>query len=48
MVGVRQKGLERFLFNIANDYPLISGIASVIMACVAGWAASTAFRLVRI
>jgi uncharacterized protein (TIGR02186 family) len=48
VIGVRKEGLERFLFNLAYDYPLISGIASVLMAVLAGWAASAAFRLVRI
>jgi uncharacterized protein (TIGR02186 family) len=48
VIGVRKEGLERFLYNLAYDYPLVSGIASVLMAVIAGWAASAAFRLVRI
>lgn len=48
VIGVRKEGLERFLYNLAYDYPLISGITSVLMAVLAGWAASAAFRLVRI
>jgi uncharacterized protein (TIGR02186 family) len=47
VIGVRKDGLERFLYNLAHDTPLVSGIASVLMAVLAGWAASAAFRLVR-
>lgn len=47
VIGVRKAGIERFLFNLAQDQPLVSGIASVLMAVAAGWAASAAFRLIR-
>ncbi len=47
VIGVRKEGLERFLFNLAHDYPLVSGIASVLLAVAAGSAASAAFRMVR-
>jgi uncharacterized protein (TIGR02186 family) len=48
VIGVRKEGLERFLYNLAHEQPLISGIVAVLMAAFAGWAASAAFRLVRI
>ncbi len=48
IIGVRKEGLERFLYNLAHERPLISGIVAVLLAVVAGWAASAAFRLVRI
>ncbi len=48
IIGVRKEGLERFLFNLAHEQPLISGLVAVLLAVVAGWAASAAFRLVRI
>jgi uncharacterized protein (TIGR02186 family) len=47
VIGVRKEGMERFIYNLAKDQPLITGIASVLMAVLAGWAASAAFRLVR-
>jgi uncharacterized protein (TIGR02186 family) len=48
VIGVRKEGVERFIYNLAKEQPLVTGIASVLMAVVAGWAASTAFRLVRL
>ena len=47
VIGVRKEGLERFLFNLAQDQPLIYGLLSILLAVVAGWGASAAFRLVR-
>jgi uncharacterized protein (TIGR02186 family) len=48
IIGVRKEGLERFLFNLAHDRPLVSGLVAVLLAVFSGWAASAAFRLVRI
>ena len=47
VIGVRKEGLERFLFNLAHDQPLIYGLLSLLLAVTAGWGASAAFRLVR-
>ena len=47
IIGVRKAGIERFLFNLAQGQPLLSGLLSVLMAVIAGWAASAAFRLIR-
>jgi uncharacterized protein (TIGR02186 family) len=47
IIGVRKAGIERFLFNLAQEHPLLSGIAAVLMAVIAGSAASAAFRLIR-
>lgn len=47
VVGVRKEGLERFLYNLAIQQPWIYGLLSLVMAAVAGWGASTLFRLVR-
>ncbi|MDB5666853.1 TIGR02186 family protein [Cypionkella sp.] len=47
LIGVRKAGLERFLFNLAHQQPLLYGVISLVMAAVAGWAASAAFRFVR-
>ncbi len=47
IIGVRKAGIERFLYNLAQDDPLLSGIAAVLMAVLAGSAASALFRLIR-
>ena len=47
IIGVRKAGLERFLFNLAHEQPFIYGVLSLVMAAVAGWAASPAFRFIR-
>ena len=47
LIGVRKEGLERFIFNLAQERPLIYGLLSLLLAAVAGWGASAAFRLVR-
>jgi len=47
IIGVRKAGLERYLFNMANDEPLAYGLASLIIAVMAGWGASAVFRLIR-
>jgi uncharacterized protein (TIGR02186 family) len=48
LIGVRKEGLERFIFNLAMEQPLIYGLVSLILAAVAGWAASAVFRLIRV
>jgi uncharacterized protein (TIGR02186 family) len=48
LIGVRKEGLERFVFNLAQEQPLIYGLVSLVLAAVAGWAASAAFRLIRV
>lgn len=47
LVGVRKVGLERFIFNLAHERPLIYGLLSLVLAALAGWGASTAFRFIR-
>lgn len=47
IVGVRKAGLERTLFRLAYDQPLIYGLLSLALAVFAGWGASEAFRLFR-
>ena len=41
---VRKVGLERWLYRLAFDQPLIYGLMSLLIAAVAGWGASAAFR----
>lgn len=47
LIGVRKEGLERAIFNLAQDRPLIYGLLSLLLAAVSGWAASAAFRFIR-
>lgn len=47
LIGVRKEGLERAVFNLAQERPLIYGLLSLVLAAVSGWAASAAFRFVR-
>lgn len=47
VIGVRKEGLERWIFNLAQEQPLIYGLLSLVLAAVFGWGASAAFRLVR-
>lgn len=46
-IAVRKVGLERFVYNLAHEHSLIYGILSVLVALLAGWAASEVFRLLR-
>ncbi len=46
-IDVRKTGLERFIYRMAYDAPILYGIAAITIAALAGWAASTAFRLMR-
>jgi uncharacterized protein (TIGR02186 family) len=46
-IFVRKAGLERFLYNLAQDQPFIYGLISLAIAALAGWAASEAFRILR-
>ena len=47
-IDVRKAGLERFLFALAQDQPLLYGLASLLLAVFAGWGASEVFRRLRI
>ncbi|MEM8823773.1 MAG: TIGR02186 family protein [Pseudomonadota bacterium] len=47
-IFVRKVGLERFIYNLAHDQPLIYGLLSLVIAIAAGWLASAFFRWVRI
>ncbi|HHS83206.1 MAG TPA: hypothetical protein ENJ68_06770 [Devosia sp.] len=41
---VRTVGVERFIANSARDYPLVYGIACVLLAIFTGWLGGVAFR----
>lgn len=46
-IAVRKVGLERWLFNLSRQQPLIYGLLSLAIAIFAGWGASAFFRLVK-
>lgn len=46
-IEVRKVGVERWLYRLAFDQPLIYGIMSLAVAVIAGWGASAVFRLLR-
>lgn len=46
-IGVQKVGLERFVYNLAHERPLVYGLLSLAIAVSAGWGASAAFRALR-
>jgi uncharacterized protein (TIGR02186 family) len=46
-IFVQKVGLERFLYNLAHEQPLVYGLLSLFIAIVAGWGASAFFRYLR-
>ena len=47
-IDVRMVGLERWLFTLAHEQPAAYGLLSLFLAVGAGWAASAAFRFIRV
>ncbi|MDW4551019.1 TIGR02186 family protein [Defluviimonas sp. D31] len=43
-LAVQKVGMERWLYNLAHQQPLIYGILSIVIAIAAGWIASAVFR----
>ena len=43
-LAVQKVGLERFLYRLAHDRPLVYGLLSIFIAIAAGWGASAIFR----
>lgn len=46
-IAVSKVGLERFLFNLAYDLPLIYGFLTLAVAIALGWLASSIFQYLR-
>lgn len=46
-IYVRKVGLERWLYNLAHQQPAAYGLLALVVAALAGWAASAAFTLIR-
>lgn len=47
VIEVSKVGLERWIYNLAHEKPLIYGILSLVIAITAGWLASSIFRYIR-
>jgi len=47
-INVSKVGLERFLYNLAQDKAALYGLMSLALAVFAGWLASAIFRLIRL
>ncbi|TFL19408.1 TIGR02186 family protein [Jannaschia formosa] len=45
-IFVSKVGLERFIYGLAHDQPLVYGILSLVIAIAAGWIASAVFRYI--
>lgn len=46
-IDVRKVGLERWLFSMSRQQPLLYGCMSLVIAVAAGWAASAIFGMLR-
>lgn len=46
VINVQKVGLERWIFNLAHEQPLVYGILSLVIAIAAGWGASAVFRMI--
>lgn len=47
VIRVEKTGIERWLYNLSRQQPLVYGLMSVALALAAGWLAATAFHLGR-
>ena len=47
VIDVRKVGLERWLFTLSREQPMIYGLMSLTIAIIAGWAAAQAFQVLR-
>ena len=47
IIQVKKVGLERWIYNLAHNQPLIYGLLSLAIAITAGWLASAFFRYFR-
>jgi len=46
-IDVNKVGLERWIYNLAHERPLIYGVLSLFIAIFAGWGASAVFRYLK-
>ena len=46
-IGVQKTGLERWLYRLSQEAPLVYGLLAIAIAIAAGWGASAGFRYIR-
>ena len=46
-IDVRKVGLERWLYNLSREQPMLYGLMSLAIAIAAGWGAAAAFQFLR-
>ena len=46
-IFVQKVGLERWIFALAHERPLVYGLLSLFIAISAGWMASAVFKYIR-
>ncbi len=47
VIDVHKVGLERWLFNMSREQPMLYGLMSLAIAIAAGWAAAAVFQFLR-
>lgn len=47
VIEVQKVGLERWLFNLSRQQPMVYGLLSLLLAIAAGWGASAGFAMLR-
>jgi hypothetical protein len=47
IIRVEKAGIERWIFNLAQQAPLAYGALAIGLALFAGWLAAAAFRLIK-
>ena len=47
VIDVRKVGLERWLFTLSREQPMLYGLMSLAIAIAAGWGAAQAFQMLR-
>lgn len=47
-IPVRKVGLERWIYSLAHEQPLIYGVLSLAIAIAAGWMAAAVFRVLKL
>ncbi len=47
VIPVNKVGLERWLYELANEFPFVYGLLAIAIAMISGWGASAAFAALR-
>ncbi len=46
-IFVQKVGLERWIYNLAHEQPLVYGLMALLIAITSGWGAATLFRFIK-